>query len=271
MVDGLAGEPLPRVGDLRERQRLRVRAGGQRQVVDDDAEAPLAQRGAHHHAAAGKALADGPGAQRDAGDLRGVHAPGGLPAGSRDAGQRADGASRAVAADHVGGALLGGAVGAGEGDHDALGGLAQRGHLAAAEHRYAELGQPAAQCLLGPGLGQAEHSAVVLVEHAEVEADAAEVPHRAPAELAQPGEQPALAQGFGGPPVEAQGAGFPAGCGQLVVDDHVHPAQAEFPGQHQADRPRADHYDVSCFHIQAFCAVAMVGRCEATQRHVRPQ
>jgi len=134
---------------------VNVRAWGQALVVDHDAVAAVAQGSAHHHAAARKALADGPRAQRDPGDLRGVHAPRGLPAGSIDAGQRADGALRAVAADQVPGGVLATALRPVEGYNDAVRPLADAGHLVSASHRDSEFGQPVAQHLLGPGLRQA--------------------------------------------------------------------------------------------------------------------
>ncbi|GAA3205479.1 hypothetical protein GCM10020256_00890 [Streptomyces thermocoprophilus] len=211
VVDRLARQPPPRGGDLGEGQCARLRAGGQLGIVNDHPAAALAQRGAHHHPPAGQPFADRPGARGDAGDLRGVHAAGGLPVGDGDAGQLADRTAGAVAADDVPGALLAGAVGAREGDHDTVGGLAQAGHLAATVHRHAQLGQPAAERPLGPGLGQAQHPAVVLVQHVQVEADAAEVAHRAPPEGAQAGQQPALVQRLRGPPVEAERPGFLGG------------------------------------------------------------
>ncbi len=97
--------------------------------------------------------------------------------------QRAD-ETCAVAADQVLGGVLDAARRPVEGHDDAGRRLAHAGHLVSASHRDPELGQPVAQHLLGPGLRQAEHSAVIFIQHAEVDADAAEVPHRTPPEIA---------------------------------------------------------------------------------------
>lgn len=96
---------------------------------------------------------------------------------------------------------------------------------------------------------------VALVEHAQVEADTAEVAAPAAAELAQAGEQAALVEDLGDALGETEGPGFPGRRGQSVVDGDLRAAEPEFTREHETHGTGADHYDASFHNPLSLCSV----------------
>ncbi|GAA3205453.1 hypothetical protein GCM10020256_00870 [Streptomyces thermocoprophilus] len=205
MVDGLAGQPLPGVGEIGVGDGVAVARRLRPRLVDDDTGDAVLQVHRHHHAAARQVLADAPLAGLDAGDVGGEEAASAVGAGKADPGQLADGAAPAVAADEVGGALLGRPVGALDAHHDVVVVLPQTGHLPAAQDGHAELAGPVLQHPLGAELGDAPVPVVVLREHAEVDRHPAEVGVGALGG-AESAEQAPLVEAFGGALGEARAA-----------------------------------------------------------------
>ena len=239
VVDGLTGEPLPRVGEFPVAQRVAV-LRAHAPLVHDDAGYTVLQVHRHDHAAAGQVLADAPAAGVDPGDVGGVEPAGGFRAGEVDAGEPADGAASAVAAHQVPSGLPAAALRAVEGDDDAVRALLEARDLVSAAHRHPEFGHPAFQHPLGAELGDSPEAGVILRQQAEVEGHATEVAVRR-LRRAQPAQQPTLVEALGRTPGEAGAARLRRPLGQLLVDDDIGSAEAQFAGHHQADGAGPDH------------------------------
>ncbi len=243
VVEGLAGEPLPGVGEVGEGQRVAVVRRRRTGLVDDDPGDAVLQVHRHHHAAARQVLADAPLAGVHTGDVGREEAAPAVGAGEADPGQFADGAASAVAAHQVGGALPGRPVGPVHGHHDTVVALPHTGHLPAAQDRYAEFAHPVLQHPLGAELGDPPVPVVVLRQHAEVDRDPAEVAVGGLG-AAETAEQAPLVEALGGALGEARPARLARRGGQPLVDDDVRAAEPEFARRHQPDRAGPDDDDI---------------------------
>jgi hypothetical protein len=248
VVNVLAGDPLPAVGDLLEGRRFVPPSWWPAPFAHHDAVDAIAER-AHHHHSVGVGLADHPGFQIAAAHVGDEHLHGRRGAREVEAAQFAHRAATSVAADQVGRVDLPPARRVCHVDVDAVGTCVEVHHFGAVVNVGAEFDGPLLQHVLRLALRDVFTAEMATFDEAEVHRYATEMTQWTGLDGAEPRQQATLVEHFHRPSRKAQGPGLAGPLIHPLQHKGVDPTQFELRGKHQAGRPRAgNHHIPVCWH-----------------------
>jgi hypothetical protein len=234
------GQALEDVSDLAELGGPGASDGRCAAFGGDDAGDAVGQV-SHHHQTAGGRVGGHLRREVHSADICEVQLGRRGRAGEVEAGDPADRAAAAVAADDK--ARPQGLFGAGDAHARPVGVLGEPRDLLAAPDVGTQLPCPGLQYGLGAGLGDGAGGTVRGAEDGEVERQPAEVSGGTGLDVAEAGQQSSLVEELHRADGEPDAAGLTGALGQAVEDQDVDAGQAQFPGQHEPGGSGADNDD----------------------------